>query len=195
MFQPLTELQLRISWGADLLTAFGHAMKMKLEWHLVANCSVSMYSPLLVSFHRFWVTCSYKEDSGFGVLSDGHGPHLQSSCSATFSAWHHFILKWYNDLEEQLDNIGVSMCTHWNVSTPQCLKEMLTSTLPWGGILGDTKRKKSLKTPRLESLDFWLSPIMRRYGAAQGVAFQHILFQGNAVVRSRANDGWLSFGT
>lgn len=153
-------------------------------------CTALSWFPSL----RSWVTYSYKEDSGFGVLTDGHGPHLQSSCSATFSAWHHFILKWYSDPEEQLDSIGVSMCTHWNLSTPQGIKEVLTSTLPWGGILRDTKRKKNLKTPRLESLGLGLSPIMRCYGVAQGVAFQHILFQGNVVV-SRGNDDWLSFGT
>lgn len=67
--------------------------------------------------------------------------------------------------------------------------------LPWGGILGDTGRKQSLKTPRLETLGLGLCPIMRYNGVVQGVAFQHILFQGNAVVRSKGNDRWLSSGT
>lgn len=115
-------------------------------------------------------------------------PHVQQPSQ------HGTILS-YSDPEEQLDNIGMSTCTHWNVSTPQRLKELLTSTLPWGGILGDTGRKQNLKTPRLETLGLGLSPIMRYNGAAQGVAFQHILFQGNAVVRSKGNGSWLSFGT
>lgn len=68
MFQPLAEVQLCISWGAEILGAFVHAMKMKLERHLVVNCSVSKYSPLLVSFppflgdmllhRRIWVWCA-----------------------------------------------------------------------------------------------------------------------------------------
>lgn len=66
---------------------------------------------------------------------------------------------------------------------PRGLKEVLTLALPWGDIFGDTRRKRRLKMLRLEAVGLGLSPIVRQDGAAQGVASQRILFQGNAVFK------------
>lgn len=79
--------------------------------------------------------------------------------------------------------------------SPRCLSEMLASTLPWGGVLRDTRRKQSLKMPRLELVGLGFYPSVRHNGAAQGVASWRVLFQGNAFLRSKGNYGWFSFGT
>lgn len=85
---------------------------------------------------------------------------------------------------------GEMMCV---VKPPRDLKEVLTLTLHWGDIFGDTRRKRRLKMLRLEAVGLGLSPIVRQDRAAQGVASQRVLFQGNAVLRSKGNYGCFVF--